>query len=408
MIRRLINRNSVALVGSIIGLLSVLLGWFTVKLGTLTLTLGWLTLKPNRLAAGTSLNLGESFGRDGSIILLGLWLICFTLSLTRGGRLRTVILGTAANLILFVTFLFAGLDASRLLEGEEPFARVSLGAGFWITLAGAYIVIFAARQRLNDWRVWRNLVSWTGLAFVAVLLLGGWLNHLSILQEFIGREERFVQELVRHIVLFGGSVAMGTLLGIPLGIWATRSKRTERPIFFIANITQTVPSLALFGLLIAPLSALSFAFPILREFGIRGVGPTPAIIALVIYSLLPIVRNTFVSLRQLDPAVIDAGLGMGMNRTQVFRRIEVPLAAPLVLEGIRTASVQAVGNTAVAALIGAGGLGWFIFRGLGQAAPDLIILGALPIIGLALVVDAVMRTFVRLATPKGLVEGGNQ
>lgn len=407
MIGRLISRDNVALVGSIIGLLPVLLGWFTIKLGPLTLKLGWLTLKPNRLASGTSLNLWESFGWDGSIILLGLWLTCLTLSLTGRGRLQPAILGTAANLIFVITFLFAGIEASRLLVGEETFARVSLGAGFWITLVGAYIVIFAARQRLPDWRVWRNLISWTGLAFVAILLLGGGLNHLSIVQEFMGREERFVQELVRHIVLFGGSVAVGTLIGIPLGIWATRSQRAEKPIFFIANITQTIPSLALFGLLIAPLSALSFAFPVLREFGIRGVGPTPAIIALIIYSLLPIVRNTFVSLRQLDPAVIDAGLGMGMSRPQIFRRIEAPLAAPLVLEGVRTASVQAVGNTAVAALIGAGGLGWFIFRGLGQAAPDLIILGAIPIIGLALVVDALMRSFVRLATPKGQA-GGNE
>jgi osmoprotectant transport system permease protein len=98
---------------------------------------------------------------------------------------------------------------------------------------------------------------------------------------------------------------------------------------------------------------------------------------------------------------------MGMSRAQVFRRIEVPLAAPLVLEGVRTASVQSVGLAAVAALIGAGGLGWFIFQGLGQAAADLILLGAIPIIILALVVDAVMRTVVRLATPKGVV-GGSQ
>ena len=243
------------------------------------------------------------------------------------------------------------------------------------------------------------------MAVIGFLLLTGWLNNLSIVQEFIGREERFVQELLQHVFLFGGSVAVGTLIGIPLGIWAARSKRAERPVFFITNITQTIPSLALFGLLIAPLSALSFAFPVLREFGIRGVGATPAIIALIIYSLLPIVRNTFVSLRQVDPSVIDAGLGMGMSRPQIFRRLEVPLAAPLVLEGVRTASVQAVGNTAIAALIGAGGLGWFIFQGLGQAASDLIILGAIPIILLALAVDAVMRIFIRLATPKGLSGG---
>jgi osmoprotectant transport system permease protein len=199
-------------------------------------------------------------------------------------------------------------------------------------------------------------------------------------------------------------VAAGTAIGIPLGIWAVRSKRVEKPILSFANITQTIPSLALFGILIAPLSALSFAYPALRELGIRGVGATPAFIALIIYSLLPIVRNTYVGLRQVDPATIDAGLGMGMTRPRIFRKLELPLAAPLILEGVRTAAVQAVGLATVAALIGAGGLGWFIFQGLGQAADDLIILGALPIIGLALIVDAVMRNVVRQATPKGLRE----
>ncbi|MFQ5996678.1 MAG: ABC transporter permease [Dehalococcoidales bacterium] len=391
MIRQLVTRDSVAVTGSIIGLSS--------------LPFGWLTLKPSRLAAGTSLSLWESVGWDGAAVIFGLWLVCLALSLTKKGKWRSVILGITANIILIVTVVFAGLEAGRLLETEASFARVSPSAGIWVTFAAAYILIFAARQGLSNSPVWRHLISWSGLAAIFILLLTGWLNNLSIVQEFIGREARFRQELLQHVFLFGGSVTVGTLLGIPLGIWAARSKRAEKPIFYFANITQTIPSLALFGLLIAPLSALSFAFPVLREFGIRGVGPTPAIIALIIYSLLPIVRNTFVGLRQLDPAVIDAGLGMGMSRPQVFRRLEVPLAAPLVLEGVRTASVQSVGLAAVAALIGAGGLGWFVFQGLGQAAPDLIILGAIPIIGLALVVDATMRTFVRLATPKGLAGG---
>ena len=264
------------------------------------------------------------------------------------------------------------------------------------------MVIFTARRRLQNSPILQILIAWSGVATVGFLLLFGRLNNLSVVQEFLGRQERFLQELTNHILLFGGSVVTGTLLGIPLGIWAARSRKAEKPVFFLANVTQTIPSLALFGLLIAPLSSLSLAFPFLRELGIRGVGATPAIIALIIYSLLPIVRNTYVSLRQLDPGVLDAGLGMGMNRLQMFLRLEAPLSAPLVLEGVRTASVQAVGNTAVAALIGAGGLGHFIFQGLGQAAPDLIILGAMPIIVLALIVDAVMRVFVRAATPKGL------
>ena len=392
MIRRVVTGDTVAITGAVIGLISLLVGW--------------LTLKPSRISAGTSLSSHEIVGWNGLTIILTLWLVCLTLSYFRKGTLPAVILGTAANLILVLSFVLAGLSATRLLEGEVPYARVSLGVGFWTTLIATYIVIFASRQRLDNSPVLRNIVSWTGVVFLLFLLMAGLFKDLSVLQEFAGREERFVQELLHHVFLVGISVTIGTILGIMLGIWATRSKRAERPIFFIANITQTIPSLALFGLLIAPLSALSFAFPTLREIGIRGVGDTPAIIALIIYSLLPIVRNTYVGLRRLDIAVIDAGIGMGMSRTQVFRKIEVPLAAPLVLEGIRTASVQSVGLAAVAALIGAGGLGWFIFQGLGQAATDLILLGAIPIIVLAIIVDAIMRTIVRLATPKGL-SGGN-
>jgi len=237
---------------------------------------------------------------------------------------------------------------------------------------------------------------------LAILLSSGWLDNVSILQEFSGYQQRFLQELLQHVRLFSISVAIATAIGIPLGVWSTRNRYAEKPVFFITNIVQTIPGLALFGLLIAPLSALSFAFPVLRDIGIRGVGVAPAIIALTIYSLLPVVRNTYVGIRQVEPAQIDAGLGMGMSRWQVFRRVEVPMAAHLVLEGVRTASVQAVGLTTIAALIGAGGLGWFVFRGIGQAAPDLIILGAIPITILALLVDAIMRTLIKLGTPKGL------
>lgn len=389
MLLRLANRDNVAVAGSLIGLISLLLAW--------------LTLRPNRIAAGTGLTIWEGFDWTGAAIIMALWIIAFGLSLAGKKKPQALSLGITANVIIIVSFLFAGLSATRLLEQETAAAvRVSLGAGFWVTLVGAYVVIFGARHVIGESRLWKNIIAWTGLSVTVLLLLTGWLNNLSVMQEFIGREERFLQELLQHIFLFGGSVAIGTMIGVSLGIWATRSRRAERPVFYFSNITQTIPSLALFGLLIAPLSALSFSFPVLREIGIRGVGPAPAFIALVIYSLLPIVRNTYVSLRQVDPAIIDAGLGMGMSRRQVFRKVEIPLATPIVLEGVRIASVQSVGLAAIAALIGAGGLGWFIFRGVGQAANDLILLGAIPIIILALVVDASMRAIIRVATPKGL------
>jgi osmoprotectant transport system permease protein len=165
---------------------------------------------------------------------------------------------------------------------------------------------------------------------------------------------------------------------------------------------QTTPSLALFGLMIVPLSLASRRFPLLRQLGIEGIGSAPALIALTLYALLPVARNTYTSLKIIDPAVIEAGIGMGMNRRQRLWRLEVPLALPIILSGIRISAVQAVGNTAVAALIGAGGLGVFIFQGLGEASPDLILLGVVPVILLAVVVDRLMNGLIRAATPRGL------
>lgn len=178
----------------------------------------------------------------------------------------------------------------------------------------------------------------------------------------------------------------------------------EKTIFSLVNGLQTIPNLALFGLMIAPLSMLSHAFPLLRTWGIKGVGNAPALIALTLYSLLPIVRNTYTALAMIPEAVIDAGVGLGMSKNHVLQYIEVPMAFPIVLGGIRVAAVLTIGNTAVAALIGAGGLGNFVFQGLGQAAPDLIVMGVIPIILLAVFADRMFGLLISVLSPYGTVE----
>ena len=390
MVKRWFAPDKLALTGTIIGLAS---------LGS-----GWVTLKPNRLVSGTSLRLWEAAGPGVAAILISLWVVALVLGLRLRHRLQSLALGAIANTILVLTFFFAGAVASKFLEGQPDFARVALGASPWLSLIAVFFLIYAARQGLGSASVQKNLVSVVGVAIIAGLALSGRFDSLSVAQELVGREQRFLQELERHIFLFGISLGAGTAIGIPLGIWAVRSRRAEKPILSLANITQTIPSLALFGLLIAPLAALSFTFPTLRELGVRGVGLAPAVIALTIYSLLPIIRNTYAALRQLDPTIINAGLGMGMSRARVFLKVELPLAAPIILDGVRISAVQVVGLTTVAALIGAGGLGWFVFAGIGQAANDLILIGAIPIVLMALLVDIVMRYVVKKATPRGVME----
>jgi osmoprotectant transport system permease protein len=150
----------------------------------------------------------------------------------------------------------------------------------------------------------------------------------------------------------------------------------------------------LFGLLMAPLTALGEALPFLRDLGVRGVGLTPAILALTLYALLPIVRNTVSGLDSTPAAVLEAARGQGMTDAQVFFQVEAPLAAPVLLAGLRITVVQTIGLAAVAALIGAGGLGALMFQGLFANASDLILLGATLIVALAVAADVVFRLAV--------------
>ena len=231
---------------------------------------------------------------------------------------------------------------------------------------------------------------------IAALAVAGVFDELSIVREYAGRRQLFAEALLRHVALVAGSVGPALAIGFPLGIAAVRVPRVQGLLFAVLNMLQTIPSIALFGLLIVPLSALASAVPRLAALGVGGIGPAPAVVALVLYALLPIVRNTAAGLAGVDRAVIDAARGMGLTRHQLFWQIELPLALPVLLAGLRIVVVQTIGLAVVAALIGAGGLGTFVFEGLGQYALDLVLLGALPAIFLALAADFVLQTLAAM------------
>jgi len=180
--------------------------------------------------------------------------------------------------------------------------------------------------------------------------------------------------LGQHIGLVAISTAIAALIGLPLGILVARRPAWRRPVLGLANVFQTIPSLALFGLLIP----------------VFGIGAWTAISALVVYALLPIVRNTYVGISGVDPAVREAGRGMGMTEGELLRLVELPLAAGVILAGVRIATVVSVGIATIAAAIGAGGLGVYIFRGVATVDNTLILAGAIPAALLALLADAVL------------------
>jgi len=259
------------------------------------------------------------------------------------------------------------------------------------------LAVADAVQRLNAGPLLRSLVAAGVAAAVGVLLASGHLDVLSLLREYANQHDAFARELVRHMALVLAALVPALMIGAPLGVAVTRRPALGQGVYAGLNLLQTVPSVALFGLLIAPLSALAAAFPALAAAGVQGIGFFPAMLALVLYALLPVVRNTQAGLMAVDPAVIEAARGVGFTQRQIFWRVELPLAVPVFLAGVRIVLVQTIGLAVVAALIGAGGLGAFVFQGIGQYATDLVLLGAVPTIVLALAADLVMRVLVELA-----------
>ncbi len=186
----------------------------------------------------------------------------------------------------------------------------------------------------------------------------------------------------QHLGLVAAASAIAVAIGVPLGVLLTRRPALARPVLAFSNVVQTIPSLALFGFLI-PMPFLG------------GIGARTAIVALVVYSLLPILRNTYTGIRSVDPAVVEAAAGLGMTDRQRLGSVELPLAFPVVLAGVRIAVVTGVGLATIAAAIGAGGLGVLIFRGVATVDHRLILAGAIPAAALALLCDAALSAAER-------------
>lgn len=375
-----------------------------ILVGFFSLSFGFVQLRRNRLANGVPHHLWQMGATRELSLFVALLVIALLIELfaSRIRRTEWVALprGIIGNILIVLVFFSTAVGARHIQPLSEPFARISFAPGLWLAALAGYVMVLSALKQLDRWS--RVLVSLLGLAVMVVLALSGVFNDLSLFKEYLARRSRFLDQLTTHLVLSLSATGIAAVIGIPLGVWAFRYISAEKPIFAAVNTVQTIPSLALFGLLIAPLSLLSHRFPFLRALGIGGIGWAPALIALSLYALLPITRNTYTSLKVLDPAIVEAGRGMGMSRRQLLLTIEVPLSLPVILGGLRTSLVQAIGNTAVAALIGAGGFGVFIFQGLGQAAPDLILLGTIPVILLAVLTDRAMQLLIRIITPRGV------
>jgi len=354
--------------------------------------------RANRIVPGDTVALAQALPGSLAMALALSLLAGFAVALLRFPALTKLLVGFV---VLGVLFVLMGQSAAFLTPPDDTFARVAPGAGFWLLAFAFALLVTDALTRLRLAPLWRLAILAAVLAAMALLLWSGGWNQLSLLKEYANRAPAFWAEARAHLVLAFGSVAIATVVGVPLGILCYKVRPLRAGVLNVLNIVQTIPSIALFGLLIAPLAWIAANVPGASAIGISGIGTAPALVALFAYSLLPIVSNTVVGLNNVSPAAIDAARGMGMTVWQRLVAVELPLGFPVILTGIRIVLVQNIGLTTIAALIGGGGFGVFVFQGIGQTAMDLVLLGAVPTVVLAFVAAVVLDAMVEMTSREG-------
>ncbi len=339
-----------------------------------------LSLAPNRLMPGVPLPARE--------VLPGwAWLLLPLLALGTAPWRHAPIAASAALLVLLAAL---GAAAAGLLEGAAPAARATLGATAWVALGATAALVF--------WPGQRRLLAAALLALgLGALAWGGVLDGLSLAVEFRARREAVGAALLTHLWLSLAALALALALASVLALAGLASTRLTGFLDALLGGVQVVPAIALFGLLVPLLAALLGVFPGLRAAGFGAIGATPALIGIALYLSLPLLRALRTGLTATDPAVLQAATALGMGRGRMLAWVRLPLGLPHFLGGLRVAAVQAVGLVTLGGLVGAGGLGALVFEGMAQFATDLILLGALPVVALALAVDAGLGVLERRA-----------
>lgn len=342
--------------------------------------LPFVEVRASRIASGHGHRLLDAVPLAVALPLLAAVVVCVALA-TRTTWRRTALVASLAG--LGVLLAGAGWVAAILTPEGNRVLRVSLGSGFWVCVLAVGLLATSGLARARLVPLARVLLLGAALGCAALALRVGLFDHLSILREYAVNETSFGREARTHVVLAFGSLAAALVVGLPLGMACHRLPALRGAVLQALNLVQTIPSIALFGLLMVPLGALASRYAWVGEAGIHGIGAAPAMVALFLYSLLPVVANTSLGLARVSPVAVDAARGMGYTAAQVLAAVELPLALPAILTGVRIVLVQNIGLATIAALIGGGGFGTFVFQGVGQTAIDLVLLGAIPTVVLA-------------------------
>lgn len=336
---------------------------------------------PNRLLTGTAIDapsiLGAMLWPLGALAAIGPGLLAGS-----RGRLAAAIAALACLGAFALLLAGLGHGAAAWTAGQPPAARARLAAGAWIgaSLLAAAVPLGARRV---DPAAGGPIGALALAASVQGLWLAGRLDALSVVVEFRARRDELAAALLDHLALALGALALAALVTGALALW----RRGRGLVDLTVSGLQVVPAVALLGGLVTAASALLSAAPALRTYGLSALGTVPALVGIAAYLLLPLWRGLQGALRAPDAASLDAARALGLTPRQILTGLRLPLGASVLLGGVRVAAVQALGLATLGALVGAGGLGTLVFDGMAQFAPDLILLGALPVIALSLAAE---------------------
>ncbi len=354
-----------------------------------------------RIVTGEPVGVFEALGTPVACGLLGLWLLMLALSLV-GARSRFLVLarGLCAGVAIPALLWASGYAATRLLAPLSPLARYSMGGGVWLAALAAFALVMASRRDAGE-RTFASLAIslLPPVGMIAVVATGG-IARLGIAVEYGNVSHDLWVWTGQHVAYSAIALIIAILFGVGLGILAHRTPRFADAVFTVTSVFQTIPGLAMIGILAVPLGLLAANVPLARELGIGVLGWAPVIVALTLYALLAIVRNTYAGLNAVPASIVEAARGMGLSEQQVLRKVQMPLAAPIVFSGIRTAAQQTIGTATLGVFVAAGTLGRPIFGGVSQTATDLVLLGSITLVALALVTDALMRGAQRFVAPR--------
>lgn len=348
----------------------------------------------SRIGAKELLSAKDSLGGNYYILLGCTILLLAIVIVKKSNEKLNFIAGIVSSICFGLTVLFSGLSVNYI-DMPNAGGRISMSVGCYLYLLLVYLVQSKCNDNVKEsWK--RFIVFAIGFLIAAASIVSGKLDGLSVMKEFSTYKNEFQMYFINHIGMSFKVVLSGVIFGIPLGWIVFKYGRARKIITTILNTIESIPSLALLSIMMLPLSLLSNSFPILKEYGIAGVGATPVFCALFLYSLFYIVNSMYGALRTVDKQYVDVAKGMGMTNLQTFFKIELPIIMPVIVSGIRVSLTGTILGVTIGSYIGFGGLGKFILQGLNGFAIDIVMLGTLPVMGMVLFFDFTFKMIVVL------------